>query len=124
MACDNTRTCRAAGYQSDDERHAISVLLTRKAGPGQAVTGRVMLGAYDDEASHLLARLPDPLLLSMSIDDAPLGTIRVAKQSQVGELSSAQVAALVASLLRRSAIEFPPDGPPGIFPVRAPRPSC
>lgn len=33
VACDNTRTCRAAGYQSDDGGEAlpVSVLLTRAA---------------------------------------------------------------------------------------------
>ncbi len=30
LACDNTRTCRAAGYQSDDDQLPVSVLLTRK----------------------------------------------------------------------------------------------
>ena len=41
MACDNTRTCRAAGYQGDDDELAVSVLLTRKAGPRQPVSGEV-----------------------------------------------------------------------------------
>ena len=39
FVCDNTRTCRAAGYQSDNGQRPVSVLLTRKGGPGQAVTG-------------------------------------------------------------------------------------
>ena len=40
VACDNTRTCRAAGYQSDDsdESLPVSVLLTRAGGAGTAVT--------------------------------------------------------------------------------------
>ena len=44
LVCDNTRTCRAAGYQSDAADMPVSVLLTRKAGAGTAVAGRVMLG--------------------------------------------------------------------------------
>lgn len=41
LACDNTRTCRAAGYQSDDEQLPVSVLHTRKAGLQQPVTARL-----------------------------------------------------------------------------------
>lgn len=45
IACDNTRTCRAAGYHSEEEdAPAVSVLLTRKAGPHQPVTGKLMIG--------------------------------------------------------------------------------
>ncbi|MGR8935649.1 MAG: DUF1176 domain-containing protein [Gammaproteobacteria bacterium] len=44
---DNTRTCRAAGYQNDDDKLPVSVLLTRKAGPGEPVTGKLTIGDYD-----------------------------------------------------------------------------
>lgn len=38
LACDNTRTCRAAGYQSDDNYEMpVSMLLTRQAGPNTPV---------------------------------------------------------------------------------------
>ena len=43
LVCDNTRTCRAAGYQDEEVSAPISVLLTRKAGPCTAVTGQVAL---------------------------------------------------------------------------------
>lgn len=42
VACDNTLTCRAAGYATDDTS-TLSVLLTRKGGPGQAIEGRLSL---------------------------------------------------------------------------------
>ncbi|RBC82079.1 DUF1176 domain-containing protein, partial [Xanthomonas oryzae pv. oryzae] len=49
IACDNTRTCRAAGYQADEGEHLpVSVLLTRTAGAGQTVTAELMLGQYDE----------------------------------------------------------------------------
>ncbi len=44
LVCDNTRTCRVAGYQRDDADMPVSVLLTRKAGTGTAVVGRVTFG--------------------------------------------------------------------------------
>ena len=36
LRCDNTRTCRADGYQTDEAEYtrAVSVLLERRAGPG------------------------------------------------------------------------------------------
>ena len=42
LACDNTGTCRAAGYQSDDNfEQPISMLLTRQAGAKTAVQGQL-----------------------------------------------------------------------------------
>lgn len=38
LACDNTRTCRAAGYQADsNESKPVSMRITRAAGPGTSV---------------------------------------------------------------------------------------
>ncbi|RZJ08985.1 MAG: DUF1176 domain-containing protein [Acidovorax sp.] len=38
LQCDNTRTCRAVGYQSEDgDSEPVSVLLTRQAGPNAPV---------------------------------------------------------------------------------------
>lgn len=49
IACDDTRTCRAAGYQADEGEHLpVSVLLTRKAGARQTVTAELTLGQYDE----------------------------------------------------------------------------
>ena len=50
IACDNTRTCRAAGYQADEDELPVSLLLTRRpcrAHPAP-VAGRVMLGQYEE----------------------------------------------------------------------------
>ncbi|NBD19090.1 DUF1176 domain-containing protein [Aquabacterium fontiphilum] len=46
LACDNTRTCRAAGYQPEEAGLAVSLLLTRAAGPGTPVQARLTLGDY------------------------------------------------------------------------------
>ncbi len=44
LACDNTGTCRAAGYQSDDDfEQPISMLLTRQAGAKTAVQGQLQI---------------------------------------------------------------------------------
>ncbi|MGN6283096.1 DUF1176 domain-containing protein [Frateuria sp.] len=106
VACDNTRTCRIAGYQQDGDEHAISVLLIRKAGPAQPVTGELMVGAYDEEDFDLLQRLGDPLRLSMTIDGVSVGAVSVSQESLAAKLSQAQVAALLAALPGHSTIEF------------------
>lgn len=106
IACDNTGTCRAAGYQADEDAHAVSVLLTRKAGAGQAVDGQLMLGQYGEDDTAMLERLPDPIALQMRIDGRTLGVVSVSHETAAGRLSAEQVAALVASLSRQSRIEF------------------
>ncbi|MBV2132078.1 DUF1176 domain-containing protein [Pseudomonas sp. MAP12] len=74
LACDNTRTCRAAGYQSDDDQLPVSVLLTRKAGPQQPVTGQVKLGYFVDYSA--LEQLPAEFRLAMSINRCGLDVTR------------------------------------------------
>ena len=51
LACDNTRTCRAVGYQ-DDEGKPVSMLLTRKAGPNTpvAIELQALIDSFDEEA--------------------------------------------------------------------------
>ncbi|TDR47386.1 uncharacterized protein DUF1176 [Tahibacter aquaticus] len=104
IACDNTRTCRAAGYQRDGDEPPVSVLLTREAGPGKPVKGQVMLGSYDDQAA---APKTDLLL---RIGEQDLGKVALAKGELQGDLSSAQVDALLAALRRDSAIAFVAGG--------------
>ena len=48
LICDNTHTCRAAGYQVDDG--PVSVLLTREAGTNAAVRGELAWQAADDQS--------------------------------------------------------------------------
>lgn len=101
LACDNTRTCRAAGYQSDEgEMPPVSVLLTREAGPGKSVRGRLMLGHYDSDAP--VARTAPTL----RIGDRDVGTVALKGENVEGELTSAQVDALLAALRKDSAIAF------------------
>lgn len=100
LACDNTGTCRAAGYQVDDAGTPVSVLLTRAAGAGTPVQGEVLLGEdwSDDKPA------PMPRAVSLQIDGRAHG--RVSLSDGAGVLQPAQLAALVAALRRDSRIEF------------------
>lgn len=96
IACDNTRTCRAAGYQPYEDENAVSVLLTRRAGADEAVAGQLMLGGYEDSDS--------PTSVSLHIDERDLGRIAIATEDASGTLSAAQVQALLAVLPRSATI--------------------
>ena len=104
LVCDNTRTCRAAGYQRDDADMSVSVLLTRKAGAGTAVAGRVMLG--DGWNDSMLNALPTKFSFALWIDGKAYGERMIAKDMLEAELTAAQVAALLKALARDTRIEF------------------
>lgn len=105
LACDNTRTCRAAGYHRDDDQDmAVSVLLTRKAGPNQAVTGELQIGQYGE--NETLKKLPSEFDLSMRINERSIGRITVRKESLIAHLPANQVAALLTALPRESNIDW------------------
>lgn len=103
LACDNTRTCRAAGYQKGEEAPPVSVLLTRKAGAGTPVTGQLAVDITDEAA---LKKLPATLHLAMKVNGQPLGTVPLPKDGLRGPLSAAQVQALLEALTRSSSIEW------------------
>jgi hypothetical protein len=104
IACDNTRTCRAAGYQTDEDELPVSVLLTRMAGPKQAVTGQVMIGNYDDEGSP--KKPPKNNQLTLKINGKDYGKVQLKQDSLVADLSQEQVTALVSALSGKSVIEW------------------
>jgi hypothetical protein len=104
LACDNTRTCRAAGYHSDGEELGVSVLLTRKAGPNEPVTGQLMIGQYGENPT--LDSLPSVFRLSLRMNERPVGGVTISKSSLVAILTLKQVTALLAALARKSHIEL------------------
>lgn len=88
-ACDNTGTCRIAGYQADTEHeNPISVLLVRQAGE-KRLDGRLQV--QSDEAAA-------PPQITLLINGKPVGTLRQERGSN-GDyiLSPAQAAAVAAA---------------------------
>jgi hypothetical protein len=106
LVCDNTRTCRAVGYHSDNDRDTltVSVLLTRKAGSHQPVTGKLMLGNYGND--DLWNTFPPVLKLSMRINGRFIGHVTIQHNSATAELTARQVSALLAALPHNSDIEW------------------
>jgi hypothetical protein len=99
LACDNTGTCRAAGYQPDGQGAPVSVLLTRKAGPGQPVRAEVQLGESSANTASVLT-------LALRIDARQAGALRMRMSEGLGELSPKMTAALLAALPRNADIEW------------------
>jgi len=98
LACDNTRTCRAAGYHTEGrEEAAVSVLLTRKAGANQPVTAEVQLGSYNEDESVNAARTG---VTTMKIDARTLGTVRIDPKTLTATLSREQTDALIDALAK------------------------
>lgn len=92
LACDNTRTCRAAGYQNEEaaDQLPVSVLLTRHGGPDQPITANVMLGQYEESVL--------PAKLQMQVDGRDQGPVDYATGAGTATLSPAQVKAVLASV--------------------------
>jgi hypothetical protein len=104
LACDNTRTCRAAGYSVDGDDMPVSVLLTRKAGPNQPVTVELAIGNYLE--SEALKKLPATFKLAMRIKGQGVGQVVMGQDSLSSSLSETQSAALLAALPKDSSIEW------------------
>lgn len=101
VACDNTRTCRAAGYQSEDrEQPAVSILLERKGGPRQPITAALQPGSYDEQA-------PTPAgPLTMYVGRRSLGTLANDPKTGLERLSVAQTEAFVAALAKDNVLRW------------------
>ena len=106
IACDNTGTCRAAGYQAGDEAQAISLLLTRDAGADAAVSGEIAVTDlnWDDKA-------PQPLKGSLYLNDKNLGEITLSDDEAglKGRLSPAQSEAVSKAVIGSGKITFRTD---------------
>ncbi|RIX74679.1 DUF1176 domain-containing protein [Acidovorax cavernicola] len=72
LACDNTRTCRAAGYQSDHTRPSepVSMLLTRPAGPNTAIEVQLQVGGGSEVKGPLRFKVGKVTISGLEADTA------------------------------------------------------
>src|SRR5690606_15832594 len=98
MACDNTGTCRASGYQSDQEiDRPVSVLLTRAAGTTSAVQAKVQILPLQAAASTAQ--------LQLQIASTPYGMIGLNREG-IGQLSTDQTRALLKAVQGAGPVVF------------------
>lgn len=121
IACDNTGTCRAAGYQAGEEDQAISLLLVRDAGADAAITGEITVidPNGDDKNRQALSG-------HLYLDDKNLGNITLSDDEAglKGRLSPPRPR---PSAKPSSATAKSPSAPiksPGSSPTKVPAPCC
>ena len=95
IACDNTGTCRIAGYQASSSAKPVSVLFTRAAGENTPIMGEVYLhGAADIAHADLL------------IDGKAQGQVVLQPPSGKGKLSDSQTQQLLTAIKRGQSVAF------------------
>ena len=90
VVCDNTRSCRAAGYSAAGSDAPVSVLFARASGPGRPVYVELQLGTLDPRSVR-------PGSVTMTIAGKPAGAIRLDKNNHA-DLTSAAATALLKAL--------------------------
>ncbi|SCA23389.1 Protein of uncharacterised function (DUF1176) [Klebsiella quasipneumoniae] len=96
LACDNTGTCRAAGYGV--RMGEVSVLLTRNAGSEQHLTATATFAQIEHD-------IPADSTASLLIDDRDLGSLDALDDSHF-RLDSDQTSAVLQALANQRKIEF------------------
>ncbi|PZT07433.1 DUF1176 domain-containing protein [Stenotrophomonas maltophilia] len=99
LACDNTRTCRAAGYSPEQPGNLLSLMLERTGGPGTKVLARLRNGEDGESATPAGA-------LRLRLNGKDLGPVRDTGDGDRVLLQQAQTDALVAALPRQARIEI------------------
>ena len=98
LACDNSGTCRAAGYQPDTQMsRPISVLLQRAAGAQAAVAARVKID-FDD--------LPVTKSVQVTLLGRSYGAVALDPNSGEGKLSEVQTKALLQAVQAAAPITW------------------
>ena len=102
LACDNTRTCRAAGYSAEGDTQPASLLFTRDAGPGTSVEGELQLGDFGDDSTI-------PANVRLAIGGKSAGVIPLDKDGHA-DLPSTVVAALLKAFAGKGRVSFSAGG--------------
>ena len=101
LACDNTGTCRAAGYHTDENsfERMVSVLLTRKAGTNTPVKAEFTMLMGDDEKAVI------PKQYILKINGQSYGKVSNQEENSTN-LTVQQVQALLKNATQNSEIIF------------------
>ncbi|WP_201532673.1 DUF1176 domain-containing protein [Psychrobacter ciconiae] len=107
VVCDNTRTCRLAGYQEESNSDfPVSVLLIRKAGANAGVIGKVKIGGGKQSSSKALMQLGNRHNISLVVNGEDLGVTKpFSSSSGDADLTQKQVETLINALAGDSKIE-------------------
>jgi hypothetical protein len=105
VVCDNTLTCRIAGYSSGEDDRYGSVLVTRAAGPNAPLVGM----ARPENHGPYNKPPPQPAL-TLWIDGVSKGKLAYRKKESAYPLTQAQTRALLAAAKKDREIRFEGEG--------------
>lgn len=111
LVCDNTLTCRAAGYTDDmtrsENNRAASLLLSIKAGEKTAI-GQVQLNNWEDAEQEKLVNeqlAKTDFMVELLLNGRSHGIIQLSAD-RMGKLSQSQTQQLVKSARQNTSIKF------------------
>ena len=101
LVCDNTGTCRMAGYQ-DESSDPVSILFTRAAGENAAVEGKFTIVPFG-EADRDVQVGQD---IEIWLNGKSLGTVKHISDDAPDKLTEEQTKALLSGLKKESEIRL------------------
>ena len=101
LVCDNTGTCRMAGYQEEGD-DPVSILFTRAAGENAAVEGKLTISPFG-EADRDVQVGQD---IEIWLNGKSLGTVKHISDENPDKLTEAQTKALLSGLKKESEIRL------------------
>ena len=101
LVCDNTGTCRMAGYQ-DESSDPVSILFTRAAGENAAVEGKFTILPFG-EADRDVQVGQD---IEIWLNGKSLGTVKHISDDNPDKLTEGQTKALLSGLKKESEIRL------------------
>lgn len=101
LVCDNTGTCRMAGYQ-EEGYDPVSILFTRAAGENAAVEGKLTISPFG-EADRDVQVGQD---IEIWLNGKSLGTVKHISDENPDKLTEAQTKALLSGLKKESEIRL------------------
>jgi hypothetical protein len=98
VVCDNSRTCRAAGYSAEGSAAPVSVLFSRASGPGRPVRVELQLGTLGANAAR-------PASVVLTVAGKPAGSVRVDRDNHA-DLPAPAAAAVLKAVVGGSPVAF------------------
>ncbi|AFI88895.1 DUF1176 domain-containing protein [Pectobacterium parmentieri] len=109
VVCDNTLTCRAAGYSAEEkdtgenrETQDVSLLITRHAGKNTPITAEVRLAEVEKE-------IPKGTKLTLTVDDVDKGQL-TSTGDNLWQLNEKQIPVVLQALKGSGKVAFLHDG--------------
>ena len=101
LVCDNTGTCRMAGYQ-DESSDPVSILFTRAAGENAAVEGKFTILPFGEADSDVQVGQD----IEIWLNGKSLGTVKHISDDAPDKLTEEQTKALLSGLKKESEIRL------------------